>query len=159
MKFVSAILVIAVLYALHSTIFKVEESFGEISNMLPVPSANIKLQHILNSMDYVKKYNAPVHDRLHKIIRDIFAIYYKFIGGEDVNIHDIEFQKSLLYDVYEEISLNLPHKFLARFRENISKINREIDKKIKLLKIKSSKSPIKISLMSTKVNKYDSQFN
>lgn len=113
---------------------------------------NIHIQTILERMSYIKKYNSSVYDNLQSVLTSLLALYYRYINDEDVVINDVSYYKQQLDKIYEELSLNLPYRYHKRLRRDIKSINEELNKKIELIKIKSFKSPIKISLMNYNYN-------
>ena len=145
LKSIVLILIVSILFFFHKFLFKSNKE------SLIVPSsidANIKIMTIIKRMNYIQKYNNIVFDDLKYVINSILTLYYSYINDETIKIDDISFYKQKLDDVYEEISLNLPYKYHNRLKHDIKSLNRELNKKIDLLKIKSFKSPIKISLMN-----------
>ncbi len=147
-KNLAVVIIVALLFGLHETIFETKQqtdTFDEITI-----SSNREITEILEEMRYVKKYNASVYADLVKAVDAIMYIYYRHLGGKTVVLDDIAFHKSSLGDIYEELSLNLPLKYHDRLKTHIGELNKEMDKKMKLIKVRSSRSPIKISLMSTK---------
>ena len=127
-------------YILHSN----KESFVVPS----VIGANAKIKNIIERMAYIKKYNNAVFENLKSVVNRLLTLYYKYINDEIIKVDDISFYKQQLDSIYEEMSLNLPYKYHKRLRHDIRSLNRELNKKIELLKIKSFKNPIKISLMN-----------
>ena len=110
---------------------------------------NKRIVQILESMHYISDYNDSLYKELISTVNIILTTYYRFIN-DDIDINDISFHKDKLSYVYEEITLNLPHKYYDRLSKHIEQLNHELDKKMDLIKIKSSKIPIKISLMNYK---------
>ena len=137
------------MFALHELLLVSKQQPNQVFEPMVTISSNREISDILESMEYAKKYNASVYDNLIHTVDKIMYIYYRHIGGQSVVLDDIAFHKSNLGDIYEELSLNLPIKYHDRLRKHIRLLNKEIDKKMKLIKVRSSKSPIKISLMST----------
>lgn len=149
-KNLALIIIVAALFGLHEVLYKSKQPQGHVFEKMVTISSNHKISDLLQSMEYAKKYNASVYDNLIQTVNSIMYIYYRHIGGESVVLDDIAFHKSNLGEIYEELSLNLPIKYHDRLKKHIRLLNKEIDKKMKLIKVRSSKSPIKISLMSTK---------
>lgn len=115
---------------------------------------NPKITFIMDNLSFVRHYNESVYRELMHVVKKILKMYYKFIGGSKrVKIDDFSYEKVRLLNVYEEISMNIPNKYHARTKKNLIKLNKELNKKMKLMKLhSSSKSPIKISLMNTNLS-------
>jgi len=110
---------------------------------------NTRIVEILESMKYISNYNNNLYIKLIDTIRDILTAYYRFIN--DLNgVDDISFHKEKLAAIYEEIALNVPYKYYQRLNDHVDDLNTELDYKMDLIKYKSSKIPIKISLMNYK---------
>ena len=145
LKSIILILIGLILFFIHKFLLK------PIKESLTVPTsidANMRIMTIINRMNYIKKYNTILVEDLKNVINSLLTLYYSYINDETVKIDDISFYKQELDDLYEEISLNLPYKYHKRLKRDIKSLNRELNKKMDLLKIKSFKSPIKISLMN-----------
>lgn len=112
---------------------------------------NSEINSILRTMSYVKKYNNAVYSELKIVVKDLLSLYYKYITDEGINVDDFSFYKQKLNSIYEELSLNLPYKYYKRLRKDIKRLNKELDVKMDLVKLKSFKSPIKLSLMNYKL--------
>ncbi len=147
---IAVLIIVAVMYGLHETILNFESKEQKDSFDMITISSNNRISDILKAMRFVKKYNGSVYDDLVETVDKIIYIYYRHIEGKPVVLDDIAFHKSNLGEIYEELSLNLPLKYHDRLKKHIVDLNKEISKKMKLIKVRSSKSPIKISLMSTK---------
>lgn len=134
-----------ILFFIHSFIIKSKrESFvGPVTI-----GRNTKIKTIIERMTYIQKYNRSVFEELKSVVNSLLTLYYKYINDERVKINDIAFHKQQLDGIYEEMSLNLPYKYHKRLKHDIRSLNNELNKKIELLKIKSFKNPIKISLMN-----------
>lgn len=145
LKSLGLILIGLILFFIHKyTLRTNKESFVVPS----VIGANSKIKIIIERMNYVKKYNNAVFDNLKSVVNSLLTLYYKYINDELIKVDDITFYKQQLDSIYEELSLNLPYKYHKRLKHDIRSLNKELNKKIELLKIKSFKNPIKISLMN-----------
>lgn len=145
LKSIVLILIGLILFFIHKFLLK------PIKESLTVPTsidANMRIMTIINRMNYIKKYNTILVEDLKNVINSLLTLYYSYLNDETIKIDDISFYKQKLDDLYEEISLNLPYKYHKRLKRDIKSLNRELNKKMDLLKIKSFKSPIKISLMN-----------
>lgn len=110
---------------------------------------NKKITEILGKMKYVGNYNENLYKDIQATVNQVLKTYYKFINDSSgVQMDDISFYKEKLASIYEELLLNLPYKYYDRLNKHIGELNREIDKKMDLIKYKSSRIPIKISLMN-----------
>lgn len=112
---------------------------------------NKQIADILGRMKYISNYNDNLYKDLHSTVNKVLKTYYKFINdNSSVKMDDLSFHKEKLAAIYEEVLLNLPFKYYERLHGHIDELNREIDEKIDLIKYKSSRIPIKISLMNYK---------
>lgn len=110
---------------------------------------NPEILQIVLSLKYVKAYNKAVYEELKTCVTKILTMYYLFIGGNmTIHIDDFSHEKMKLAWVYEEMSMNVPEKYHARTKQLFIQLNRQLNTKMKLIKLKNSQSPIKISLMS-----------
>jgi len=110
---------------------------------------NKKIAEILGKMKYISNYNNNLYKDMYSTVNQVLKTYYKFINDKSgVQIDDLSFHKDKLSSIYEELSLNLPYKYYDRLSVHIGELNREIDKKMDLITYKSSRIPIKISLMN-----------
>ena len=102
---------------------------------------NPQIAEILNDLGYIRSYNKGVFDELKGTVGRILTMYYFYIGGRSNRIHidDFSHEKIKLSNAYEEISMNIPNKYHKRTRRLF-------------IKLKSSKSPIKISLMNNNLS-------
>lgn len=113
---------------------------------------NKQIAEILGRMKYISNYNDNLYKDLHSTVNKVLKTYYKFINDKSsVRMDDLSFHKEKLASIYEELLLNLPYKYYDRLNEHIGELNREIDEKMDLIKYKSSRIPIKISLMNYKL--------
>lgn len=111
---------------------------------------NPRITDIINKLGFVKSYNKGVFDELKSIVREILTMYYLYIGGnEKIKVDDFSLEKVKLSNAYEEISMNIPYKYHKRTRRLFMQLNARLNEKMKLVKLKSSKNPLKISLMNT----------
>lgn len=116
-----------------------------------VLNENSQIKSILTRMSYIEKYNSAVYAELQTVVKDLLLLYYKYIVDERINVDDFSFYKQKLISIYEELSLNLPYKYYKRLRNDIKRLNKELDIKMELVKLKSFKTPIKLSLMNYKL--------
>jgi hypothetical protein len=113
---------------------------------------NPDILHILNSMDYIVSYNEQLYLQLFVIVETILFTYYKILNNHpQTKLDDLSYFNSKYQDILNEISLSLPFKYQSNLNSHIDSLNKQFDKKINLLKFKSSKTPIKISLMNYKL--------
>lgn len=145
LKSLVLILIGLILFFIHKFILQSSKESFVVSNVI---DANAKIKTIIERMGYIKKYNNAVFDNLKSVVSNILTLYYKYINDEMIKLDDISFYKQQLDSIYEELSLNLPYKYHKRLKHDIRSLNKELNKKIELLKIKSFKNPIKISLMN-----------
>jgi len=145
LKSLGLILIGLILFIIHKHILQSNKESFVVSSVI---DANIKIKNIIKRMDYIKKYNNAVFENLKSVVNNLLTLYYKYINDEFIKIDDITFYKQQLDSIYEELSLNLPHKYHKRLKHDIRSLNKELNKKMELLKIKSFKNPIKISLMN-----------
>lgn len=114
---------------------------------------NPQITDIINKLGFVKSYNKGVFDELKSIVREILTMYYLYIGGnEKIKVDDFSLEKVKLSNAYEEISMNIPYKYHKRTRRLFMQLNARLNEKMKLVKLKSSKNPLKISLMNTNLD-------
>ena len=145
LKSLGLILIGLILFFIHKYIlYSRKDSFVVPS----VIGANAKINNIIERLAYIKKYNNAVFENLKSVVNSLLTLYYKYINDEIIKVDDISFFKQQLDSIYEEMSLNLPYKYHKRLKHDIRSLNKELNKKIELLKIKSFKNPIKISLMN-----------
>jgi len=112
---------------------------------------NKQIANILSRMKYISNYNDNLYQDLHYTVNKVLKTYYKFINdNSSVKMDDLSFHKEKLSSIYEELLLNLPYKYYDRLNKHIEELNGEIDEKMDLIKYKSSRIPIKISLMNYK---------
>lgn len=145
LKSVVLIAIGLILYLIHTYVFQSKQETFVASNVIQV---NSRINTIIERMKYVKKYNNAVFDDLKSTVSRLLTLYYKYINDEIIKVDDISFYKQKLDSIYEEMSLNLPYKYHKRLKYDIKSLNRELNKKMELLKIKSFKNPIKLSLMN-----------
>lgn len=146
-----SLIIILSMYYIHLKYLKKIDNFNEyIKNNEEEISfvKNEKILNILDSMNYIIRYNKELYYELRHTVNNILVSYYKFLDGK-IHIDDISFYKSKLLDVYEELTLALPYKYYERLNKHIDMINKEIDKKMNLIKLQSVKNPIKLSLMNS----------
>lgn len=141
-----------ILFFIHKFLIQSSKESFVISSVI---DANHKIKTIIERLGYVKRYNNGVFDNLKSVVDNLLTLYYKYINDEVFKVDDISFYRKQLDSIYEEMSLNLPYKYHKRLKHDIRSLNKELNKKIELLKIKSFKNPIKISLMNYN---YDPQF-
>ena len=111
---------------------------------------NPQITEIINRLEFVRSYNKAVFHELKSIVREILTMYYLYIGGNDkIKIDDFSLEKVKLSNAYEEISMNIPFKYHKRTRRLFMQLNGRLNEKMKLIKLKSFKNPLKISLMNT----------
>lgn len=111
---------------------------------------NPQIAEILNRLRFVRAYNEAVFHELKSTVREILTMYYLYIGGNDkIKIDDFQLLKVRLSNAFEEISMNIPYKYHKRTRRSFMDLNYRLNEKMKLIKLKSSKIPIKISLMNS----------
>ena len=147
LKSLGLILIGLILFFIHKYTLQSNKEPFVVTSVIGA-SANAKIKDIIERMDYIKKYNNAVFDNLKSVVNSLLTLYYKYINDELIKIDDITFYKQQLDSIYEELSLNLPYKYHKRLKHDIRSLNRELNKKMELLKIKSFKNPIKISLMN-----------
>ena len=145
LKSLVLLLIGVILFFIHKYILQSNKESFVVTSVI---DRNAKIKKIIERMDYIKKYNNAIFDNLKSVVNSILSLYYKYINDEIIKADDISFYKHQLDGIYEEMSLNLPYKYHKRLRKDIKNLNIELNKKIELLKIKSFKNPIKISLMN-----------
>lgn len=129
-----------------------KENFAEEHDM-DLWRRNPQITEILNRLSFVKSYNKAVFIELKSTVRHILTMYYLYIGGNDkIRIDDFSLEKMKLSNAYEEISMNIPFKYHRRTRRLFMQMNARLNEKMKLVKLKSSKNPLKISLMNTNLD-------
>lgn len=142
------ILLLIYAYSSYRRHWKFNQNRNQIEQFEPF-TKNRRIVKVLESMKYISYYNERLYEELIDTVNIVLTTYYKFIN-DDVDIDDISFHKDKLSHIYEEIALNLPYKYYARLSKHIEQLNHELNKKMDLIKIKSSRLPIKISLMNYK---------
>ena len=145
LKSLVLIFIVLILFLFHKFIIQSTNKSFKVASAI---DANAKIKDIIERMNYIKKYNNAVFENLKNVVNSLLISYYKFINDEIMKVDDISFYKQQLDSIYEEMSLNLPHKYHKRLKHDIKSLNIELNKKIDLLKMKSFKNPIKISLMN-----------
>lgn len=145
LKSLVLILIGLILFFIHKFLL---QSSNETFIVESVIDANAKIKIFIERMDYIKKYNNVVFENLKSVVNSLLTLYYKYINDEVIKVDDISFYKQQLESIYEEMSLNLPYKYHKRLKHDIKSLNKELNKKIELIKIKSFKNPIKISFMN-----------
>lgn len=145
LKSLVLIFIALILFFFHKYIIQSKKESFKVTNVI---DANTKIRDIIERMNYIKKYNNAVFENLKNVVNSLLISYYKFINDEIMKVDDISFYKQQLDSIYEEMSLNLPYKYHKRLKHDIKNLNIELNKKMELLKMKSFKSPIKISLMN-----------
>lgn len=129
-----------------------KENFAEEHDM-DLWRRNPQITEILNRLSFVESYNRGVFIELKSTVRQILTMYYLYIGGNDkIRIDDFSLEKMKLSSAYEEISMNIPFKYHRRTRRLFMQMNARLNEKMKLIKLKSSKNPLKISLMNTNLD-------
>jgi hypothetical protein len=112
---------------------------------------NKQIADVLGRMKYISNYNNNLYKDLYTTVNKVLNTYYKLINdNSSVKMDDLSLYKEKLASIYEELLLNLPYKYYDRLNEHIGELNRKIDEKMDLIKYKSSRIPIKISLMNYK---------
>lgn len=110
---------------------------------------NPLITDLVVNLKYVKAYNKAVYEELKTSINKILTMYYLYIGGnKSIQVDDFSHEKEKLSRVYEEIAMNVPEKYHSRTKKLFMSLNKQLNVKMKLIKLRSSQSPIKISLMS-----------
>lgn len=147
-----SLIILIGLYCLHTKYFAKHDNFDlllkkERNNEISFVK-NEHIVEVLDSMKYIIRYNNDLYYELRHTVNSILVSYYKFINGK-IHIDDISFHKSKLLDLYEELTLALPYKYYKRLKKHMNQINKELDKKMDLIKLQSVKNPIKLSLMNS----------
>jgi hypothetical protein len=75
----------------------------------------------------------------------------KFINKKLRSLDDISFYQSKLSELFDEVFLGLPFKYHENISKNIELLNYKLDEKMEIIRTKSSKHPIKLSLMNYKL--------
>jgi hypothetical protein len=130
--------------------FKVDK-FGGLHISTNAVLFNKKILNILKRMKYIYDYNTILYDDIIQTVDTILVLYYKFINNKLNSLDDISFHRNILVDKFQEAFLGLPFKYHEKLTSDIDSLNEQLDIKMEMIRIKSSKTPIKISLMNYKL--------
>jgi hypothetical protein len=112
---------------------------------------NPAISQVLSSMDYIIDYNSKLYSQLYTTVDTMLLTYYQILNNHSgTQLDDLSYHYTQYQDILTEITLALPFRYHSQLNTHVDSLNLLFDKKIDLLKFKSSKNPIKISLMNYK---------